>query len=204
MPSSNKEMVEELQGLGVLKDELAKEAFLAVDRKKFLKKEQQAHAYDDTALPTLLGQTISQPYTVAFMLDLLQAKRGDKILDVGSGSGWTTALLAQIVGEEGSIIGTEIIPELVEMGKENISKYKFQNAEIRLAKKGELGVPGEKFDKILVGASSTEVSKDLLAQLKNKGIMVAPIKESIIKYQRINEEQFQKQEFPGFVFVPLM
>lgn len=203
-PSSNKEMVADLRKLGVLKDDLAAEAFLAVDRKKFLTKEQQGHAYDDTALPTLLGQTISQPYTVAFMLDLLKAKPGDHVLDIGSGSGWTTALLAHIVGEEGRVIGTEILPDLVEMGKNNLGKFKLKNAEIQLVEQGVLGVPGEKFDKILVGASSTETPKSLFPQLKNKGVLVVPVGESIMRFERINEEQFKKQEFPGFVFVPLL
>lgn len=204
MPSTNKEMVNDLRKLGVLKDESVAKAFLAVDRKKFLKKEQHGHAYDDSALPTLLGQTISQPYTVAFMFDLLKVSPGDTVLDIGSGSGWTTALLAHLVGEKGRVVGTEIIPELVEFGRANLAKFKFNNLEIRQAEQGKLGAPGEKFDRILVGASAEHTPKELFAQLENKGVMVAPVGESIIKFEKLDDEQVKKHEFPGFIFVPLI
>jgi protein-L-isoaspartate O-methyltransferase len=93
---SNQELVNYLKERGVLRTKEIIDAFLKIDRKDFVKEEYIDQAYFDTPLPTLMGQTISQPYVVAFMLELLQPQKGQKILDIGFGSGWTTSLLAEI------------------------------------------------------------------------------------------------------------
>lgn len=204
MPSSNAEMIADLKQKGVLKTDRIIKAFTAVDRRNFLQVEQYAHAYDDTALPILSGQTISQPYTVAFMFELLLPQKGDRVLDVGSGSGWTTAILAEIVGPEGFVTGTEILPDLVEFGRTNLKKYKFTNVEILQAQKDQLGVPEKQFDKILVSASAMELPRELFRQLKIGGIMVIPIGESIVRIEKTKENELKKQEYPGFIFVPLI
>ncbi len=98
------------------------EAFKQVDRKDFLSKQKKNLAGLNRALPIGHDQTISQPLVVAFMLEKLNPQEGDKILDIGSGSGWTTALLSEIVGENGKVTALEIIPELKDFGKENVSK----------------------------------------------------------------------------------
>lgn len=201
--SSNKELIESLVESKVLKTKSIIDAFLDVDRINFLREGHLASAYMDTALPTLAGQTISQPYTVAFMFELLQAKPGDKILNIGAGSGWTVALLSELVGEEGQVIGTEIVPELVEHGKANLAKYDFDNAEIRQAEKGLLGVEGEKFDKILVDASTMKLPHQLMPQLKKDGTMVIPIGESIVKVTYEKDGRIREEAYPGFLFVPL-
>ncbi len=191
---------------GVLKTQEIKKAFAEVDRKDFVRPEYFDLAYEDIPLPIGYGQTISQPTTVAFMLELLQPKKGLKVLDVGTGSGWTTALLAHIVGKEGEVVGVEIIPELVEFGKQNISRYcKGLNANIFLAKK-EFGYPLESpYDRILVSASGNEVPVALIRQLKKGGVMIIPVKNSIWKVIRrsVNTDDIWKEEYPGFVFVPL-
>ena len=87
--------------------------FERIDRRDFVTDEEKGAAYGDYPLPIGFGQTISQPYTVAFMLELLGAEEGNRVLDIGSGSGWTTALLACVVGRQGSVIGLERIDELV-------------------------------------------------------------------------------------------
>src|SRR3989344_3253201 len=97
------ELIRELKTQGVLKSPNVEAAFRAIDRKDFVRPEYEEVAYANHPLPIGEGQTISQPYTVAFMLDLLDPKAGEKILDVGSGSGWTTALLAHIVSQSGEI-----------------------------------------------------------------------------------------------------
>ena len=161
-------------------------------------------AYEDCALPIGYGQTISQPYTVAFMLELLGPKEKDKILDVGSGSGWTTALLSKIVGEKGKVFGLERIPELVDFGKKNLSKYGFNNYKIMQAKE-TLGLSEEApFDKILVSATAQDLPQDLIDQLRIGGIMVIPIKDAILKIVKLSENKTDTQKFIGFAFVPLI
>ncbi len=173
---------------------------MKIDRKDFVLKEYESEAYEDYPLPIGFNQTISQPSTVFFMLKLLNPKKGEKILDVGSGSGWTTALLAEAVGEKGKVLGVEKIPELVEFGRNNISKYDFKNVKIFEAKK-ELGLPSKApFDKILVSASAKEVPEELINQLKDKGTMVIPVGNNILKIQKGGKTE----KYEGFVFVPLI
>jgi len=189
---------------GALKSPHIIEAFRKTDRKFFVPEGFFDHIYIDKPLPIGKGQTISQPSTVAFMLELLSAQRGDNILDIGSGSGWTTALLCQIVGKEGSVTGLERVDELVERGKENLAKFDF-GKKCRIQKAGEkLGMPNYKFDKILVSASAQDIPKELFEQLKTGGILVVPVRNSIFRFKKISETEVQTEEYPGFVFVPLI
>lgn len=181
-----------------------KKAFIAIDRGDFTPKEYLSEAYEDYPLPIGYGQTISQPTTVAFMLELLELNNGEKILDVGAGSGWTTALLARIVGSDGEVRGVEIVPELIKIGQKNIEKYNFKHTTISLADSKKIGYSSDApFDKILVSASADSVPKELIKQLKDGGIMVIPIKNSIWRIKKIGDKTYVKK-FPGFVFVPLV
>lgn len=155
--------------------------------------------------PLLIGeeQTISQPLTVAFMLELLQPNKGDKVLDIGSGSGWTTALLANIVGKKGYVVGLEIIPSLVKFGRKNLNKLDIKNAEIRKADEKSLGILGKSFDKILVSAAAENIPTDLYDQLNKNGALVIPVKNSIFKITKDNHDNISKKEYHGFMFVPL-
>lgn len=186
---------------GVLKSPRIIKAFEKIDRADFVPNDLAAQAYVDTALPIGWGQTISQPTTVAFMLELLQPQRGDKILDVGSGSGWTTALCAHIAGPRGSVIGTEIIPELAAFGQLDLRKYHFKNAEIRLT--DTLGAPEEApFDRILVSATADKVPQTLVDQLRG-GMLVMPIGSAIVRVHKSTNGKTALDTYEGFVFVPL-
>lgn len=173
-----------------------------IDRKDFVLKEYEKEAYEDYPLPIGFNQTISQPSTVNFMLKLLDPQKQEKILDLGSGSGFSTALLAEAVGEKGKVFGVEKIPELVSFGKKNLSKYDFNNATILEA--GEtLGLPTEApFDKILVSASAKEIPQELIDQLKVGGIMVIPVENNILRIKKTKHD-IEIQKYEGFVFVPL-
>lgn len=163
----------------------------------------------DEALPIGSGQTISQPFTVAFMLEKLQPKPGNKILDIGSGSGWTTALLAYIVGKQGKVVALEIIPELKEFGERNVAKYNFikKGVATLLCQNGALGYTKEApYDGILVSASleRKDLPQPWKEQLKVGGRIVVPIQNSIWVFTKENENTFGEQEYPGFVFVPFV
>ncbi len=189
---------------GVFRNESIKKAFEDIDRKDFVPEDYEPEAYEDHALPIGYGQTISQPTVVAFMLELLDVCEGDKVLDVGSGSGWTTALLAKLVGKKGKVTGLEIIPELVGMGRENIKKYELSNADIKLAKDdGKIPVAGQ-FDRILVSASSEEIPQEFVERLVNGGVMVLPVREALCRVDKTSKGEIKEKKYPGFVFVPLI
>lgn len=197
---NNSELIESLIIRGVLKSPRLIEAFEIVDRADFVPGELRSMAYDDHPLPIGSAQTISQPYTVAFMLELLQPVSTDRVLDVGSGSGWTSALLACLSKHVDAV---ERVDELVEFSKKNLSKYPFQNIRMHRAKKS-LGIEGEHFDKILVSCAADELPNPLLQQLSPGGTMVIPINNSILKVIKTMAGKLQIQEYPGFVFVPLI
>jgi len=197
-------LVDDMISSNMLKSPLIIDAFRTIDRKYFVPEEYKEDTYIDAPLPIGDYQTISQPSTVAFMLEKLSPKDGNTVLDIGSGSGWTTALLCYIVGDKGSVIGVERIDTLVEQGRRNLSQFRF-NSHCHIEKSGEkLGLPGKQFDRILVSASADEIPEELFLQLKVGGILVIPIRESIFKFTKISQTQIQKEEFYGFVFVPLI
>lgn len=197
-------LVDEMMVSGILQSPEIIDAFIAVDRKYFVPDTIIEHTYVDTPLSIGNNQTISQPSTVAFMLEHLATQEGDTVLDIGSGSGWTTALLCHIVGKQGSVIGLERVDDLVEQGNKNLSQFNL-HSHCRIKKAGEnLGLPEEQFDRILVSASADEIPEELFSQLKVGGILVIPVRNSIYKFKKISESEVTKEEFYGFRFVPLI
>jgi protein-L-isoaspartate(D-aspartate) O-methyltransferase len=151
-------------------------AFAAVRREDFLPAGYRGRASYDGPLPIGHGQTNSQPFTVATMLRLLDARPGQRALDVGAGSGWTTALLAQLVGPTGLVVGVELVPELAEWGERNVRRTSGDWASIREAAPGVLGAPDlAPFDRILVSAEGGRIPAALLDQLGDPGRMVLPV-----------------------------
>ena len=183
------------------------DAFSKVPREKFIPYQLRGKAYDDTALPIGQGQTISQPYTIAVMLSELGLKTGDKVLEIGSGYGYVLALISELVGKGGRVIGMEIISELAEKSKENLEDYK--NVKV-FHKSGSAGFPEKApFDGILISAACRDIPEKLMGQLKNGGILVAPkgsrFEQDIIAIKRRAKNEFEIiKRIPGFVFVPFV
>lgn len=200
-------LIQELMHEGYLKTDSIIEAFVAVDRKRFVPKDLASLAHRNIPLPIGFGQTISQPLTVAFMLELLQVGKGQVVLDVGSGSGWTTALIAHMVGEHGKVIGMEVMKELCELGEKNIEKFGYIRSGIVeiICKNANEGF--EKFapyDRILVSAASDEVPGALKDQLAAGGKLVMPIGNDLVYFEKREDGSFDRQVFPGFSFVPFV
>lgn len=202
-----KKLTKELINEGYLKTPNIIEAFQKIDRRDFVPKELKDEAYFNIPLYIGHGQTISQPLTVAFMLELLQPKEKDKILDIGSGSGWQTALLSQIVGEKGKVFALEIIPALKDFGEKNVSQYNFIQKGIAhfYCLNATEGLSNEApFDKIIAAASVQKIPTAWKNQLKIEGRMVVPVKEALYLLIKKEKGQFEEQIFPGFVFVPFV
>ncbi len=199
--------IEDLIKEGWLKTRRIIEAFKKIKRIDFLPDDIKSLSELNEALPVGYGQTISQPLVVAFMLELLEPEEGEKILDVGSGSGWTSALLAEIVGDKGKVIAIEVVPELKEFGEKNNSKYNFvKKGRVQfICADGSKGYEKEApFDKILVSATAIKIPDAWKNQLGVGGRIVTPINSSIMLFIKKSETEFERKEYPGFVFVPLI
>jgi len=207
-------LIDSLIKEGWLKTPRIIEAFKKIKRVDFLPDDMKNLAELNEALPIGFGQTISQPLVVAFMLEQLQPQPGDKILDIGSGSGWTSVLLGEIVGEKGKVIAIEIIPELKEFGEKNVAKYNFlKKGRVQfICADGSKGYPNiasrpelaEGFDKILASASAEKLPSAWKEQLKVDGRIVTPIGSSIWLFIKKPDGGVEETEYPGFAFVPLI
>jgi protein-L-isoaspartate(D-aspartate) O-methyltransferase len=182
------------------------DAFLTVPREKFISEEHGHLAYGDHPLPIEAGQTISQPYIVALMIEAAGIKAGDKVLEVGAGSGYAAAIIGQIARR---VIAIERQHELVEIARKRISGLGYDNVEI-VEGDGTKGLPGEApFDAILAAASGTHVPKALLEQLADGGCIVMPLggpgwTQQLVKVTKRPGGALERQDLGGVRFVPLI
>lgn len=179
-------------------------AIREIPRHLFLDSSFEAHAYQDKAFPIGADQTISQPYTVAFQTELLNISPNDKILEIGTGSGYQTAVLLNLKTKVYSI---ERQQELFKKTKLFFSKMGYRPKKVVFGD-GYKGLPKEApFDGIIVTAGAPEVPKPLMAQLKIGGRLVIPIgidEQIMTLFIRKSEKEFEKKEFGNFRFVPLL
>lgn len=184
--------------------DLVEKSFKEVNRANFMPEDMRDRAALDMALPIGFGQTISQPTTVEMMLRWLEPEPGNKVLDVGSGSGWTTALLANIVGPKGHVIAVELVPELVEFGRQNCRRAGIVKAEFHQSG-DELGWPSAApYDRILVSAAADELPAELLDQLRIGGKLVVPVRNDVLEIEKTSHSNHETAVHSGFVFVPLI
>ena len=180
------------------------EAFNKVKRENFILKKYLKQAYEDIPLPIGFGATVSQPTTVIIMTQALEVKNGNRILEVGTGSGYQAAILSVLAGEKGKIITTEFIKELSEFAKQNLKQYK--NIEV-IHTDGSKGYKQKAtYDAIIITAAIPEIPKTLIDQLKEGGRLVAPVgpqgEQRMIKIIK-KENKLIKENLGSFMFVPL-
>ena len=164
------------------------EAMRRRPREDFLPTMRQHEARYDRPVDIGYGQTNSQPSTVANMLWLLDVQPGQTVLDLGAGSGWSTAILGDLVGESGSVLGLEIVPELVEAAQKVLERQNMSWIGMQLATDQTLGSPQHApFDRILVSAEATDLPAELVEQLGPQGIMVIPVAGQMLRVLRQSE-----------------
>lgn len=182
------------------------DAFKDIPREKFILPKHKKETYADMALPILMGQTISQPTTIMVMLQALEIENGESILEIGTGSGYQTALLSKLTGPKGKVTSMEILPELHNFAKKNLRKVKLDRNIKLINADGSKGY--EKFapyDKIVLTAASPKINQLLLEQLNRCGTMVLPVghiyRQRLIKLTK--ERELITENLGEFLFVPL-
>ena len=182
------------------------DAMRKVPRERFLPRGQGVFAYDDSPLPIGDGQTISQPYIVAYMAESLALEGGEKVLEIGTGSGYAAAVLAEIAAEVYTI---ERIEGLATMARKILDELGYSNVHVRCGD-GTLGWPEEApFDGIVVAAGGPDVPDTLKHQLKTGGRLVIPIGRSkayqqLVRVTRVAEDEFKAEDLVPVRFVPLV
>jgi protein-L-isoaspartate(D-aspartate) O-methyltransferase len=196
-------LVSALRRLGVGEPVLA--AMLRVKRHLFVPSYLTEQAYGDYPLPIGEGQTISAPHMVAMMCDYLELKRGEQVLEIGAGSGYHAAVIAELIGENGHVYTIERIAWLVDFSKKNLARAGYTNVTV-LQGDGTLGLPEHApYDKLSVTCAAPDVPPPLLAQLKTGGKMVIPIgRFQQVLYVLEKKNGIEKTRKCDVVFVPLV
>jgi len=187
-----------------IKDERVLDAMRSVPRHIFVPSRYKEQAYEDKPLPSLKGQTISQPYIVALMTELLRLKEKDKVLEIGTGTGYHTAIIARIAD---FVYSVERIPELVELARSNLNMLGIRNVEIFLRDGTEGLDEYAPYDKIIIEAAVSSIPKPLLEQLKDGGLLVAPIGDRYLQKLAVFKKRggrVEREDSISCAFVPLI
>lgn len=183
------------------------DAFRDVNREHFIPENIKNAAYQDTPLPLLRGKTISQPTTVMIMTSALELEPGEKVFEIGTGSGYQAAIIAKIVGHRGKVITTEVVPELVSFARANLKKTEIDNVFV-YEEDGSNGMADEApFDKIIITSACKEFPKPLLGQLKPNGIIVGPVgsqyEQEMIRGIKDKDGHLELEFLGPFLFTPM-
>lgn len=200
-----KEMVEyQILNRGILNKRLLG-AMRNIPRHEFVPESMRAAAYDDCPLPIGKGQTISQPYMVALMTNILELKGNEKVLEIGAGSGYQAAILSRLAKK---VYTVERVKDLADRTKKLLKKYKYKNVKVIHAD-GTKGYAKEApYDAIIVTAATDSVPPALIKQLAVKGRLVAPIgpryHQDLIRIRKVSKDKLETEHFGGCIFVPLI
>ncbi len=200
------DLIKTIKDYGFLTNEKVESAFRTIPRHEFVVPSELARAYYNEPLSIMNNQTISQPGVVSRMTEWLDVQDGQKILEIGTGSGWQTAILSYMVGN-GTVYSIERIPELVNFARENLEKLGIDNVHVILGD-GSLGYPEKSpYDRIIITAACTEIPLPLLEQLDENGLIIAPVgdlSQSMILLKKISGEIVKIKNESNYIFVPLL
>ncbi|HKX00797.1 MAG TPA: protein-L-isoaspartate(D-aspartate) O-methyltransferase [Bryobacteraceae bacterium] len=198
-------VAEQIEGRGVANPDVLR-AMRAVPRHLFVPEDRRAYAYADTPLPIGHGQTISQPYIVAFMTELVEPAKGQRVLEIGAGSGYQAAVLSELAGE---VFTIEIVPELARSAAERLASLGYRNVTVRQGD-GYLGWPERApFDRIILTAAPPEIPHALIDQLKPGGRLVAPVGENageqkLVVVDKGRDGKLRRRSVLAVAFVPMV
>ncbi|HNR44749.1 MAG TPA: protein-L-isoaspartate(D-aspartate) O-methyltransferase [Methanofastidiosum sp.] len=204
---SRNKMISYLEKIRYIKSDSVKNAFLKVDRSNFIPQNLKDEAYKDVPLPIGWGQTISAPSMIALMLEVSQLKYGIKVLEIGTGSGYNAALIAEICGEE-NVVTIERIPEVYQFGMENLKRVGY-NVKIVLGDGTKGFEEDAPYDRIIATAAAPEIPKSWKDQLKEGGMIIAPVGkeryyQELLVLKKNRDGTFDTNKYGGCIFVPLV
>ena len=186
--------------------EVESKAFEEIHREDFIPPEIRHRAYDDVPLPLMRGKTISQPTTVMVMTTALRLQPGEHVFEIGSGSGYQAAIIANLVQPVGKVITTEVIPELVQFARANLKKAGLDNVEV-IEDDGAQGIANQMFDKIIITAACKEFPPSLLDQLKPNGTIIGPVgdrnEQEMVCGTKLPDGTLQLEFMGQFLFTPM-
>lgn len=204
------DVVKHLKKIGYIRDPKIKKSMLKVKREQFVLPDYRRDAYLDMPLPIPGDATISAPHMHAIFMSSVKLKPGDKVLEVGAGSGILLAYIKEVVGSKGKVIGIEFTPETYEFTKKNLKKSGYAKKVKLVLGDGSKGLPKEApFDKIIVSAACPEIPRPLIKQLKPGGILVAPVGgissgQDLIYLEKTKKGELIRKGLGGVIFVPLV
>jgi protein-L-isoaspartate(D-aspartate) O-methyltransferase len=206
LTEKRKQLVEQLIFEGRIKSKEVKDAFLSIPREYFIQEEYESVSYTDTPLKIEVNQTISAPHMVAIMVEELDLKKGQRILEIGSGSGYHAAIVSHIIGKTGHVYTIERIKDLVENAKENIKKAGIENVSVIHSDGSEGYKEKAPYDRIYVTCASPDVPDPLTDQLNENGKMLIPVGRLFCQLLLIEKKKnkITKKNLGGCAFVPLI
>jgi len=204
--TASNDLINYLKNSRFLNDKKVEEAFRNIPRHEFVPSSELDYAYYNEPLPTKKNQTISQPAVVSRMTEWLDVRQGQKILEIGTGSGWQTAILSYLVGPR-TVYSVEIKPELAKFARKNLEKLEIKNVDVILSD-GSIGYSkASPYDRIIITAACTEIPLPLLDQLADGGLLVAPVgdsSQSLVLLQKTRKGIVEIKNESHYVFVPLL
>ena len=201
-----KKMIDKLISEGYIKSEEVKTAFMKIPREKFIPKSIEMRAYQDTPLEIGNGQTISAPHMVAIMCEALDIKKGQKILEIGTGSGYHAAIVAKMVSNSGKVYTIERHLDLAKFAENNLKKTKINNVIVKIGDGSEGLEEFKPYDRIYVTCASPQIPPPLIEQLKDQGKLLIPVGSMYCDLKLIEKKGIDliTKDFGGCVFVPLI